>query len=225
MSTTAPGVLQRACRRAFSLVLNLQDGGDFGDADALRRRVTEMLASMESDAKQAGVLAEDVLSARFALTAFIDETINRSDWPGKSTWANRPLSLEHFNTNRAGEEFFERLAAIRQRPEAQTDLLEVYHCCLALGFEGRYALADPTHLQQLVESTMRELERIRGTSAVLAPHGDPPAQSVAQLGGEVPLWVYSGALAALAFIVFVILRVLSTSQAQETADRLIRLLQ
>ena len=193
------GVLSRACRRGFSLILSLQGGRDYGDPDGLRRRIGEMFVALERETREAGVIAEDILTARFALTAFIDEVINRSDWSGRQTWSNRPLSLEYFNTNRAGDEFFDRLDAVRKRPETHTDLLEIYHTCLTLGFEGKFALADPRQLQQLIETSARELEQVRGRPGALSPHWKPPQQTFAQLKNEVPLWVFTSGFLGIVF--------------------------
>lgn len=225
MSAVRPELLPRACRRAFSLILNLLAGGDFGDPEGLRKRIAEMFSSFERDAQDAGIRTEDIFSARFALTAFLDEAINRSDWQGKAVWANRPLSLEQFNTNRAGDEFFDRLDTIRQHPEASPDLLEIYYTCLTLGFEGKYALAEPGKFQQLIEATARDLERVRGRPGLLSPHALPPEQAFEQLKNDVPLWVVAGALAGIVFVIFIVLRVMATTQAQDAADDLIRLLQ
>ena len=214
------GALARACRRGFSLILSLQGGRDYGEPDGLRRRIGEMFVALERETREAGVVAEDILTARFALTAFIDEVINRSDWSGRSAWSNRPLSLEYFNTNRAGEEFFDRLDAIRKRPDAHVDLLEIYLTCLTLGFEGKYALADPRQLQQLIESSARELEQVRGRPGALSPNWQPPPQTFEQLKNEVPLWVYTAGFLGVVFVAFVVLRYLSTSQAQDLAKKL-----
>ncbi|HUU46318.1 MAG TPA: type IVB secretion system protein IcmH/DotU [Acidobacteriota bacterium] len=218
------GALTRACRRGFSLILNLQTGADFGDPVGLRQRIAEMFAALERETRGAGVPVEQILSARFALTAFIDEAINRSDWPGRAAWSNRPLSLEYFNTNRAGDEFFDRLEALRARPEAHGDLLEVYHTCLALGFEGKYALADPRRLQELIEATARDVDRLRGSVGGLSPHWQAPEQAFERFRNEVPLWVFSAVLLAAVFVAFVVFRYLGTSQARDLAESLSRAL-
>jgi type VI secretion system protein ImpK len=214
----------RAARRGFSLIINLQSGHDFGDPEGLRRRIGEMFVAFESETRSAGVAAEDVLTARFALTAFVDEAVNRSDWSGKAAWANRPLSLEYFNTNRAGEEFFDRLEALRRRAEANPDLLEIYHTCLALGFEGKYALADPRQLQELIEATARDVERVRGRVGGLSPHWQAPEQAFARIRNEVPLPVFTAVFLGLVFVAYVVFRYLATTQASDVAESLRRAL-
>ena len=212
--------LPRACQPGFALIMGLLTGSEFGEPAQLRARISDMFAEMERRTRLAGVLSEDILSARFALTAFIDETINRSDWRGKTIWAQNPLSLEYFNTNNAGVEFFTNLDALRQRPDAKTDLLEIYYTCLALGFEGKYALTDPRQLQNLIETTARELERIRGRVSGLSPHWEPPEEALKRMQNELPLWIVAAAALGAVFIVYLIFRFMASGHAEGIATRL-----
>ncbi len=212
--------LPQACQPGFALVMGLLTGSEFGEPGQLRARIGDMFAEMERRTRLAGVSSEDILSARFALTAFIDEAINRSDWRGKTSWAQNPLSLEYFNTNNAGVEFFTNLDALRQRPDAKTDLLEVYYTCLALGFEGKYALTDPRQLQNLIETTARELERIRGRVPGLSPHWEPPEETLKRMRNELPLWVVAGVTVGVFFIVYLVFRFMASGHAESVAARL-----
>ncbi len=212
--------LPQACQPGFALIMGLLTGSEFGEPGQLRARIGEMFSEMERRTRLAGVASEDILSARFALTAFIDEVINRSDWRGKSVWAQNPLSLEYFNTNNAGVEFFANLDTLRQRPDAKTDLLEVYYTCLALGFEGKYALSDPRQLQNLIETTARELERIRGRVIGLSPLWEPPDEGLKRMRNEVPLWVVAGASAGILFVIYLIFRFMASGHADGIATQL-----
>jgi len=212
--------LPEACQPGFALVMGLLTGSEFGEPAQLRARIADMFAEMERRTRLAGISSEDILSARFALTAFIDEVINRSDWRGKPAWAQNPLSLEFFNTNNAGVEFFTNFDALRQRPDAKTDLLEVYYTCVALGFEGKYAISDPRQLQNLIETTARELERIRGRASGLAPHWEPPEETLKRMGNELPLWVVAGISVGAIFVVYLIFRFMASGHAEGIAARL-----
>ncbi len=212
--------LTQACQPGFALVLGLITGSSFGELPQLRTRIGEMFAEMERRTRVAGVTSEDILSARFALTAFIDEAINRSDWRGKGDWMRSPLSLEYFNTNNAGVEFFDNLETLRQRPDAHPDLIEVYYTCLALGFEGKYALTDPRQLQNLIETTARELERVKGRAAGLSPHWEPPEAPLLGAHRELSLWVVAGIAFGAIFVIYLIFRFLASGYADSVAARL-----
>jgi type VI secretion system protein ImpK len=217
---SAPVTLSKVCEKAFSLILTLVQGRDFGDVQQLRANVGSMFGAMERDARVTGVPTEDILSARFALTAFIDEAIARSDWFGKRDWAQRPLALEYFSTNNAGDEFFSRLDELRLRPEARVGVLEVYYSCLALGFEGKYTIGDPRQLRALIESLGRDLERIRGRVVDLSPHWAPPDELMERVKKELPWWVVTLTCVVIVFIVFVVLNSLSHSNAADAVRSL-----
>lgn len=220
---SVPATLSKACERAFSLILTLVQGRDFGDVQQLRANTGAMFAAIERDAHAAAVTTEDILSARFALTAFIDEAIARSDWFGKRDWAQRPLALEYFSTNNAGDEFFSRLDELRLRPEARVGVLEVYYTCLALGFEGKFALVDPRQLRALIESLGRDIERIRGRVIDLSPHWAPPDELLDRVKKELPWWVVTLACMLVLFLIFVVLNYLSHANADDAVQSLSRM--
>jgi len=74
-------------------------------------------------------------SARFALCAWIDESILCSSWADRKLWEREQLQRIYFKTTNSGEEFFDRLQSLD--PE-EKGIREVYAYCLALGFSGRY---------------------------------------------------------------------------------------
>ncbi len=90
-----------------------------------------------------------------------------------------PLQLEYYNTLRAGEEFFTRLDALRERPRENRPLLELYYQSLALGFEGKY-FEYKDELAQLFAQLSKELAGDRDwTMDSVSPHWHPPPQQPA----------------------------------------------
>lgn len=125
--------------------------------------------------------SDEVEEARFALVAWADEMILRTEWSGREEWLRELLQLQLYRTNRAGDEFYDHLA--RLRPD-QTHAREVYFLCLALGFEGQYAgrTADRAALMQQQFEFLRTSGRALdvGSTHPVAP----PAYEVAiQLRG------------------------------------------
>ena len=110
------------------------------DAPSLRQQLIGLLEGFAKHPISQSASAVDVEEARFALIAWADEMILRSEWPGHSQWVQDPLQLQLFHTNRGGDEFFERLARLSAE---QTDVREVFFLCLVFGFEGQYADRDP----------------------------------------------------------------------------------
>lgn len=219
-----PTTLTAISQRALSMILALSQGRDLGDPKSLRDRVKGMFEQFEHEGREAGLLSEDIRAARFALVAFVDETIAKSDWFGKQEWSNRPLALEYFQTNNAGDEFFDELDRVRSRPDVKTDLLEVYYLCMALGFEGKYALADPRQLKDLVSTIRSDLERVRGRVVDLSPNWEPPETAMQRIRREIPMWIVTAACLLLLFAAFAILRYASFSHAEEMSTTIINAL-
>lgn len=120
---------------AFVSAFGAREAGRELAAPALRNQLLLLLDRFAKSPEAADVRADELDEARFALVAWLDEVILRSDWPGHDEWAAEPLQLRLFKTNRAGNEFYDHLR--RLRPE-QTRARELYLLVLSLGFEGQY---------------------------------------------------------------------------------------
>lgn len=71
----------------------------------------------------------------FPIAAFIDEKILCSNLKDKHKWIKNKLQKVFFNTDKAGEEFFQRLNELSNE---QQELRKLYELTLALGFKGKY---------------------------------------------------------------------------------------
>jgi len=210
--------LAETCSRGFSLIVTLGSGHNLGDFRALRARVTAVFNEIERHALDAGYTVEDAHLARYALTAFIDETISRTEWEGRLEWAKNPLSLEQFGDNVAGDEFFHKLNELRRQADTRADLLEVFYNCLALGFAGKYALADPGERLEVIRQIGRDLERIHPGATELSPNWRPPEQLSQLMGGQLPLGIIAAAGAGIVFVVFIIINLMLGGHADRVAE-------
>jgi type VI secretion system protein ImpK len=140
----------------------------------------------------------DVQDAKYALTAFVDEAVLSSDWPGRKEWMDRPLQIEFFGDHLAGERFFERVAALRQNAEQHLDVLELYYVCLQLGFEGVYRIRGVEQLMALQVDLRSQIETHRGAAEPkLSPAGIPNQGFIARVQRDVPYWAIVSISAAL----------------------------
>lgn len=130
--------LGRLAGDVFGFVLLFAEAPDAQrpSVPALRSHLLSLLDGFAKQPDLQRIPPEEVEEARFALVAWADETILRSDWSGREEWLREPLQLQLFRTNRAGDEFYEHLA--RLRPD-QSHAREIYFLCLVHGFEGQYA--------------------------------------------------------------------------------------
>jgi type VI secretion system protein ImpK len=138
----------------------------------LRQRLQTALDAMVGKGRQAGISEPDLADMRYALVAFIDEQLLKSNWPGRSEWMGQPLQLVLFNQYDAGETFFSRLNHLlnENRPEA----LSAYYLCLALGFRGQYGMSgDSSALNGITQAAQQQLARHLPRSDKLGPHAIP----------------------------------------------------
>lgn len=145
----------------------------------IRRLITES----EVLCQTGGFPSVDYDLARFAVFAWIDETVLSSTWDGKKQWMGEQLQRRYYHTTDAGKLFFERLNTIGPH---QMDVREVYYLCLAMGFTGQYCNpGDDYLLEQLRLSNLKLLtgssmglpDLRRGTlfPDAYAPEGGLPA--------------------------------------------------
>lgn len=141
------------------------------DAGMFRSHMQNALKVAEKEAVKGGYTQDDILIAKNAVVAFLDESVLNSANPAFSSWSSMPLQEELFGHHIAGETFFENLDRLLASAETQdtADLLEVHLLCLLLGYRGRYGLAGPEAPRSYVDSCMDKMRRIRGPLTGLSP--------------------------------------------------------
>lgn len=195
----------------FILILQLRATNDYGDPEGLKNRVNELFARFEHGARTEGIDNEKINMAKFALIAFLDETIISSSWSKKDSWLSEPLQLKLFETFNAGEEFFDNLNKLRQRTSGNKDVLEIFFLCLTLGFKGKYQLQSPESLRRIIDDLNMELhpEMYKLVDSI-SPNGKPHDAFIGNVKNKFPLWVYPlGAL--IIFLVFYVFMSMSIS--------------
>ena len=117
-------------------------------------RSRELIDRAKAASLADGKRPEQVDGAAFAVVAWIDEIMARNP-----TWlvsGAPPLQVTMFNTNNAGNEFFQHLSALKQD---QDEVREVYYHAILCGFVGQYYYenADTGELGKLKELHARQL--------------------------------------------------------------------
>ena len=116
-------------------------------------RSRELIDRAKAAAQADGKRTEQVDGAAFAVVAWIDEIMARNPvWLTGSI----PLQVTMFNTNNAGNEFFQHLSALKQD---QDEIREVFYHALLCGFVGQYYYenGDTGELGKLKELHGRQL--------------------------------------------------------------------
>lgn len=129
------------------------------------QKVKNLLAAGAKKAVSLQIDPRDYDLARFAVCAWIDETMMNVSWMHSSKWRHVLLQTEHYGTVNAGTEFFDRLGTLRSDQQA---VREIYFMCLGFGFLGQYSLdKDSILLNQLKKSNLKSLNGKMGNMLAL----------------------------------------------------------
>lgn len=118
-------------------VLNTQlsEDPDYNDFQQIRDSLYTMLADTEAKAADSDIDIRDYDEARFAVCAWIDESLLAVSDKLREFWSRNLLQRHFYDLSNAGELFFTRLA---QLSPARIEVKEIYLLCIALGFAGVY---------------------------------------------------------------------------------------
>ncbi|HEY0077420.1 MAG TPA: type IVB secretion system protein IcmH/DotU [Pyrinomonadaceae bacterium] len=199
-------VLLNLASPVLELVLKLKTGVIPASND-VRPVVQDLLRQLEESAPSYGVPYKQAQAVKFALVAFVDETVLHpsNNFPLRDEWEKNPLQLEHFSEHLAGEKFFDRLGVMLKNIAADADVVEVYYMCLLLGYKGKYNIyLLEEQLRQIIRSVaehLRHVGRLRPNALSarwLAEDQPPPPVSP-----KLPIWVKIGGPALVAFVLVV----------------------
>jgi type VI secretion system protein ImpK len=193
----------------------------------LRALIDALLKQLEQRGEALGYKQRHLQTIKFALAAFIDETVLIADFPLREEWEKYPLQLEYVGEHLAGLTFFERLEAIMKnlQGEADLDVVEVCYLSLLLGYKGKYNIYYEDQLKIVIQN-IAELLRKSGRiqAEALSPHWrvtDQP-QPVEDPGW--PKWMKVGGTIAIGFVllVYVLLNSLLIIDVNRVKEQLLR---
>ncbi len=195
------------------------------EAETFRERIKAFLTSFERGAQKMGAPSEDIYACKYAFCATVDEAVLMSQFKVKEAWQRQPLQLQFFGEQLAGERFFEQLEGLRAQGAPRVQVLEVFHMCLLLGFQGKYLIEGSEKLGYLTARLGDEVARMKGQSAGFAPNWQAPDRVAHQLRNEVPLWVMGAVFGLLALTLFVGLRWQLTASSRDALGQVHQVVQ
>ncbi len=142
--------------------VKIMETSDLGDSGALHRLLLAYFKDFERACLTHHKPPEAVEEAKYALAAFIDETIINSPNNCRDDWVREPLQAQFFNDHSAGEHFFTRLEGLIGDLRRHFEAVEVFYMCLALGFQGRYRVEGQELLPNVVRNLLRRIEAVKG---------------------------------------------------------------
>ena len=201
----------------FYIVFLVKNNYIPADIELFREKVLQMLSRFESQARKVQFLAEDIQDAKYAYCALLDETIvtqqDERFFDLQNFWLLSPLQLSLFGSQLAGYQFFEYLENIRHKDKDRLAVLEVYHYCLLLGFQGKYRIESIEHLNSLVARVGDQIDYLKVKKTTFSPFSALPDQIRHIIHRELPFFwilIFLFLFAVFSFVAFKY--VLSTEQ-------------
>jgi type VI secretion system protein ImpK len=176
------------------------------EAESFRAKVREFLQQVDRGGKRIDASNEDIYLTKYAWCALMDEMILASRGALTESWQRNPLQLEMFGEQLAGDAFFDKLEQLRAQGAAKVQVLEVFHMCLLMGFQGKYLIEGSEKLGYLTARLGDEIAAHKGQRAAFAPHAYAVDRISHKLRTEAPLWVMGSVLALAMLLAFLGLR-------------------
>lgn len=172
-------------------------------------------------AAELGFSQQDVQEIGYALVAVTDELVMSKGGELRDYWLPRSLQLQLFNTNVAGEGFFNNLQNLRHDP-SRMEVLKVYYLCLLFGFQGQYRVrGGEIELASIVEDVGSVLSRAGMIGdTTLAPHAARPQENLGGVRSHMPLVWISLAAVVVAVGIYVGLQLSVNSQADDLIEHI-----
>jgi len=202
------------------LTLQLRSAKEYGDPKVLREKILQLLDKIEREARQHEYSLEDIQRVKFALVAFLDESIIASDWSQKDSWLSKPLQLQLYDRFDAGEEFYNKLDAMLDEIQLNTEVLEVYYLCMTLGFKGKYGVTEQEKQRIIVDDIYHELKLSNFNKPdVLSPNGDRKEEIREIIQSEIPYWTIGVGTAVTGLLIYFIFSIFSTNIANSVINQ------
>src|SRR5688500_5013632 len=189
----------------FNLIRRIK-AGIVAPSNDLRQTIASMLEDFEKRAERYRFNHKIVQVSKFALAAFVDETVLTNNFPLKDEWEKNPLQLEYFGEQLAGDKFFDKLEAMLKQIDVTQDAVEIYYVCMLLGFKGRYAVYEKEKLLATMQQTANALVKVGKIRPVeLSPHWFANDQPEPPKERKMPTWAKISAFAGLGLAVLIYL--------------------
>jgi type VI secretion system protein ImpK len=189
----------------------------------LRAALVEALRKFETDARARGLPNDQVVAGRYLLCTFLDECASTTPWGGGGAWSSQSLLVHFHNEAWGGEKLFQLLGKLAENVAANQALLGLIYVILALGFEGRYRVAQGgrAQLDGVREKLSLMLREQAGTAPPeLSPHWAGVPATTVRLRDGIPVWVVAVGAALVLSLVFVAMRLAVYNQSNDAFSAL-----
>lgn len=189
----------------------------------LTAQIAAAIEKCDRDMTKAGVAPEEAKSAKYVLCASADAVLANLPAEERGASAQSGLTTRFFGENSKGRRFFDELERAEKDPRAHYDLLELFHACLILAFQGgRGARPSGAAALEAISADISELLQKTGPAPPqgLSPRwqGQPLASHAVRL--RVPFWTIAGIVGLLLFAAFLGFRISLGRRAEAAAQNI-----
>lgn len=212
LPSAAPTVRNRMMAKAaplLALAASVRSGRARIEPPRLHAQAVQAITAFDQAVVAAGYPDEQRQRGKYALCATIDDIAQNLPGTDGAEWARHSLVVQFFQEAIGGDRFWQLVEDMLARPAQYADLIELYHACLAAGFEGRMRVLPDgkRRLHEVMTSLYAALDHVRTLSATeLAPHWRGAPTLPRRLGFWSILAAAAGAALALLLIVYILLR-------------------
>ena len=192
----------------------------------LHGQAISLIGNFERMMAQVGYPEEQKQRAKYALCATMDDIAQnlpgRGAADGYAEWARRSMTVQFFAENIGGDRFWQLVDDMLGRPAENRDLIELFHACLAAGFEGRFRVMGDgrRRLDDVMSRLYAALEHVRSLSQTeLSPHWRGQPTPMSKVGFWGPIILAGSVALGLLFVIYLVMRLIlmQTSDPAMTA--------
>jgi len=159
----------------LGMVLRLKEMENHPLPDKLYQQVVADIRATEQLLQTQGYEPGAIVSFRYVLCTFIDETALGHGWNSQNDWVQQSLLVHFHNETWGGEKVYVLLERLMGEPKRYQDLLEFMYLCFCLGYRGRYkvTLRNSDDFERLFGRLHHQLHQLRGDAPATVLHQKP----------------------------------------------------
>jgi type VI secretion system protein ImpK len=221
---TVRNIMLAEAEPVLALVASVRSGRVRLPMPEFHRQAAQAIARFEQ-AIAAHYPEEKKQRAKYAVCATTDDVAQ--NLPGVGTdgaeWARRSMVVQVFHENIGGDRFWQLTDDMLRTPSDNADLIELFHACLAAGFEGRFRVMPDgrRRLHEIMARLQGALTHARLLSGVeISPRWRGEKAPVGRLNFWGIVGLSAAVACALLLLVFIVLRLMLMSSGEAPSERL-----
>ena len=208
----------------LALAASIRSGRVRAPMPQFHREATQLIAAF--DRAIAPHYSEEIRQrAKYAVCATIDDIAQNLPNVGTdgAEWARRSMVVQFFQENIGGDRFWQLVDDMLRNPNDNRDIIELYHACLAAGFEGRFRIMPDgkRRLHEIMSRLYGALEHVRSLSPTeLSPHWRGEKAPLGKQGFWSLIALVAAVAAAALLLIYIVLRLILMSTADAPSNAL-----